>query len=96
MTTWLADASVLLAREDSEDDHHDGARRPFSGADPVASLDPAYQVTKVAVRAWHDLSAARRLRGAVRALEDDGGLVRYDEALVAAAAELAASHDLSA
>ncbi|MEJ7656545.1 MAG: PIN domain-containing protein [Thermoleophilaceae bacterium] len=96
MTTWLADASVLLAREDVDDANHDGARSLLSGPDPVATLDLAYyEVTIVAVRAWHDLSAARRLRGAVRALQDDGGLVRCDEALVAAATELAESHDLS-
>ena len=96
MTTWLADASVLLAREDVDDANHDGARSLLSGPDPVATLDLAYyEVTIVAVRAWHDLSAARRLRGAVRALQDDGGLVRCDEALVAAATELTESHDLS-
>lgn len=95
--TWLADASVLLAREDVGDPHHDGARRLLSGPEPVATLDLAYyEVTNVAVRAWHDLSAARRLRGAVRALQDDGGLVRCDEALVAAATELAESYELSA
>lgn len=95
--TWLADASVLLAREDVGDPHHDGARSLLSGPEPIATLDLAYyEVTNVAVGAWHDLSAARRLRGAVRALQDDGGLVRCDEALVAAATELAESHDLSA
>ncbi len=97
MTTWLADASVLLAREDVADMHHDGARRLLSGPDPIATLDLAfYEVTNVAVREWQDLSAARRLRGVVRALEQDGGLVRCDEALLGAAAEIAEDRDLSA
>jgi predicted nucleic acid-binding protein len=97
MTTWLADASVIVAREDVADAHHDGARRLLGGPEPVATLDLAYyEVTNVAVRAWRDLSAARRLRGAIRALADDGGLVRCDEALVAAACEIAERHDLSA
>ncbi|MBA3421409.1 MAG: PIN domain-containing protein [Thermoleophilaceae bacterium] len=88
---------MLLAREDVADDHHDDACRFLRGSEPVATLDLAYyEVTNVAVRAWHDPSAARRLRGAVRALQDDGGLVRGDEALAAAATELAEGHDLSA
>lgn len=95
--TWLADASVLLAREDLDDDHHDDARRLLRGAHPIATLELAfYEVTNVAVRAWDDLSAARRLRGVVSALEHDGGLVRCDEALVGAAAEIAEERGLSA
>lgn len=96
MTAWLVDASVLLAREDVDDPHHDGARRLLSGSEPVATLDLAYyEVANVAVRAWRDPSAARRLRGAVSALEDDGGLVRCDEALAAAATDLAESQGRS-
>ena len=97
MTRWLADASVLLAREDLDDVHHDDARRLLGGPHPIATLDLAfYEVTNVAVRAWEDLSAARRLRGVVSALEHDGGLVRCDEALVGAAAEIAEERGLSA
>lgn len=95
--TWLADASVLLAREDAEDAHHDAARQLLGGSEPVATLDLAYyEVTNVAVRAWRDRSAARRLQGVVSALAGDGGLVRADEALLAAAADLATMHELSA
>lgn len=94
--TWLADASVLLAREDVDDAHHNYARALLEGPEPVATLDLAYyEVTNVAIRAWGDASAARRLRGLVAALGDDGGLVRADEALVAGAADLAARHRLS-
>lgn len=96
MTTWLADASVLLAREDAEDAHHLPARTLLGAADPIATLDLAfYEVTNVAVRAWGDLGAARRLRGLVAALAEDGGLVRADEALAAAAADIAERDGLS-
>lgn len=96
MTTWLADASVLLAGEDAADVHHEDARRLLEGADPVATLDLAfYEVMNVAIRAWGDRSAAERLRGVVAAIERDGGLVRADETLLAAAADLAATHGLS-
>jgi predicted nucleic acid-binding protein len=95
--TWLADASVLLAREDIDDPHHADTRELLAGAEPLATVDLAfYEVTNVAIRAWRDPGAARRLRGVVSALEGDGGLVRCDEGLVAAAAELAGTHGLSA
>jgi predicted nucleic acid-binding protein len=97
VNVWLVDASVLLAREDVEDAHHHEACRVLEGADPVATVDLAfYEVTNVAVRAWGDPSAARRLRRAVAALADDGGLVRADEALLAAAADVAVTTGLSA
>lgn len=95
--TWLADASVLLAREDLDDAHHADACALLEGPGPVATLDLAYyEVTNVAVRAWADAAAATRLRGLVAALADDGGLVRADEVLVSRAAELASRHRLSA
>lgn len=97
MTSWLADASVLLAREDADDEHHNHARLLLERPEPIATLDLAYyEVTNVAVRAWNDVAAARRLRGIVAALEADGGLVRADEALIAAAADLASTYTLSA
>jgi len=96
VTVWFVDASVLLSREDADDDQHDAARRVLSGDIPVATLDLAYyEVSNVAVRAWHDLDAARRLRGLVAALADDGGLVRVAEALVADATAIAERHGLS-
>lgn len=97
MTGWLLDASVLLAREDVDDTHHDHARLLLERPEPIATLDLAYyEVTNVALRAWDDVPAARRLRGVVAALEADGGLIRCDEALIAASAELATTHRLSA
>jgi predicted nucleic acid-binding protein len=96
MTTWLADASVLLAREDADDPHHVHARRLLAAADPIATLDLAfYEVTNVAVRAWDDGAAAARLRGVVSALAEDGGLVRADEALAAVAADIAVREGIS-
>lgn len=79
------------------DPNHGDARKLLAGAEPLATVDLAfYEVTDVAIRAWHDPAAARRLQGVVSALEDDGGLVRCDESLLAAAAELATKHGLSA
>lgn len=96
MTTWFADASVLLSADDADDEQHDAARRLLTGAEPVATLDLAYyEVSNVAIRAWHDPDAARRLRGVVQALSEDGGLVRADEALAAEATAIAERHGLS-
>jgi len=95
--TVLLDASVLLAREDADDAHHDHARRLLAGPEPVATLDLAYyEVTNVAIRAWSDPAAAQRLRRLVAVIAMDGGLVRCDEPLLAAAADLTAAHRLSA
>jgi len=91
VTVWFADASVLLSREDADDDQHGAARRLLSGDAPVATLDLAYyEVSNVAVRAWRDPDAARRLRGLVQALADDGGLFRVDEALAGEATVIGA------
>jgi predicted nucleic acid-binding protein len=96
VTVWFADASVLLAREDADDDQHRAARRLLSGEAPLATLDLAYyEVSNVAIRAWRDPDAARRLQGLVRALADDGGLLRVDDALVTEATAIAERHGLS-
>ena len=96
MTVWFVDASVLLAREDADDDQHEDALQLLAGDAPVATLDLAfYEVGNVAVRAWRDVQAAGRLRGLVDAIAADGGLVRVDEALVAHAVTIAATEGLS-
>jgi len=96
MRIWFADASVLLAREDAEDDQHDAARCLLSGQATLATLDLAfYEVSNVAVRAWRDHEAAHRLRGLVDALADDGGLYRVDKTLVAHATAIAERETLS-
>ena len=96
MTVWFVDASVLLAREDADDDQHEDALQLLAGDAPVATLDLAfYEVGNVAVRAWRDVQAAGRLRGLVDAIAADGGLVRVDEALVAHAVTIADTEGLS-
>lgn len=90
MSLWFADASVLLAREDADDEQHGAARQLLSGQATWATLDLAfYEVATVAVRAWRDVQAADRLRGLVDAIADDGGLIRVDEALIAHAVAIA-------
>lgn len=74
MTVWFVDASVLLAREDADDDQHEAARQLLAGDTPLATLDLAcYEVGNVAVRAWRDIQAAGRLRGLVEAIAPTAG-----------------------
>jgi predicted nucleic acid-binding protein len=96
LNLWFLDASVLLASEDPDDDNHRDASRLLRGGDPLATLDLAfYEVTNVAMRAWRDPSAARRLCERVAAVADDGGLVRANAALLANAAAVADEHGIS-
>ena len=97
MSDWFLDASVLLAAEDADDANHVAARLLLEGPDPLATLDLAfYEVTNVAIAAWNDASAARRLRSVIAAVADDGGLIRAEPALLEAAAQLALTHGISA
>lgn len=97
MSLWLLDASVLLAAEDADDEHHVDAVRLLGSADSLATLDLAfYEVSNVAVRAWRDHAAADRLRERVVALAEDGGLVRADAVLLTTAASVAEEHGISA
>ncbi len=41
MTIWLTDASVLLAWEDRDDEHHEDARRLLEGEAQLVTLDLA-------------------------------------------------------
>lgn len=96
MIVWFLDASVLVAREDVNDDQHEAARQLLAGDATLVTLDLAfYEVSNVAVRAWRDVRAAGRLRGLVEAIAADGGLVRADEALIAHAVTIADTEDLS-
>ena len=97
MNVWLLDASVLLACEDADDAHHAAAQQLLTGPDSLATLDLAlYEVTNVAVSAWKDHSAARRLCGLIAAVAGDGGMIRAEPSLLEAAADLALTHGLSA
>ncbi len=96
MTLWLVDASVLLASEDPDDGNHQDAVRLLEHSDPLAALDLVYyEVTNVAVRAWRDLGAARRLCERVQAVAADGGLIRADLELLAGAATIADEYGIS-
>jgi len=96
MSGWFLDASVLLACEDAIDANHADARRLLEQPAALATLDLAlYETTNVAIAAWKDARAARRVRSLVAAVADDGGLVRSDPALLEAASELALEHGIS-
>jgi predicted nucleic acid-binding protein len=96
LTLWLLDASVLLASEDVDDEHHGDAVRLLSDEDPLASLDLAfYEVANVAVRAWRDRAAAERLNERVLALAEDGGLIRADSSLLSVATAIADEQGIS-
>ncbi len=96
MTPWLVDASVLLAAEDADDDNHDAAVELLEAADPLLTLDLAfYEVSNVAVRAWHDDAAAGRLRSRIAAIADDGGVIRAQPSLLERAERIAAQHGIA-
>lgn len=96
MSPWFLDASVFLASEDPDDENHRAAVRLLERSEPLATLDLAYyEVTNVAVCAWRDRSAARRLSDRVAAVANDGGLARADRALLASAAAIADEHGIS-
>ncbi len=87
---------MLLAAEDTDDEHCGDARWLLRGSDRLATLDLAfYEVTNVALRAWCDREAAARLRRRVAALADDGGLSRADCSLLSSAAAIAEEQGIS-
>src|SRR5207245_2680532 len=90
------DASVLLAAEDAEDRHHLAAVALTEQA-ALGTLDLAlYEVTIVANLRWGDPAAARRLRDRVWLIDELGSLTRIDARLGERAAELCATHQISA
>lgn len=96
VTPWLVDAGVLLASEDADDDNHDAAVRLLESAHPLLTLDLAsYEVSNVAIRAWHDQQAAARLRSRVAAIADDGGVIRAEPSLLERAERIAAHHGIA-
>lgn len=96
MKLWFLDANVILACEDPDDVHHHAARRLLGSGDQLATLDLAfYEVTNVALRAWRDPSAARRLGLRVAAVADDGGLIRAEAPLLLRALTIAEDHGIS-
>jgi predicted nucleic acid-binding protein len=96
VTPWLVDASVLLAAEDADDDDHDAAVELLEAPHPLLTLDLAlYEVSNVALRAWHDEEAAGRLRSRVAAIADDGGVIRAEPSLLERAERIAADHGIA-
>lgn len=96
MTPWLVDASVLLAAEDADDDNHGAAVELLEATHPLLTLDLAfYEVSNVAIRAWHDEEAALRLRSMVAAIAEDGGVIRAEPALLERAERIATDHGIA-
>jgi predicted nucleic acid-binding protein len=96
MTPWLVDASVLLAAEDADDGNHDAAVELLEAAHPLLTLDLAfYEVSNVALRAWHDQEAADRLRNRVAAIADDRGVIRSEPSLLERAERIAVDHGIA-
>jgi predicted nucleic acid-binding protein len=92
----LVDASVLLAAEDVDDDHHNSARRLLEAGLPLATLDLAYlEVTNVADVVWHAPAAGERLRERIDLIDRFGTLVRVDHQLASTAASIAREFRIS-
>ncbi|HZO98623.1 MAG TPA: PIN domain-containing protein [Gaiellaceae bacterium] len=97
--TLLLDASVWLASLDSDDRHHDPARRLLesaaAGSRLLAALDlTLYEVANIAVVRWRSPADAERLVRLVL-LACPTTLERADDALLRAAAEVAARRRLT-
>jgi predicted nucleic acid-binding protein len=97
VTTFLLDASVLLAAFDPDDDHHDAARALLEDDETtLATLDLArYETANVAVRAWRQPESVAPLLSAIERLADDGGILKSTGGLLTRAAEMAERHTIS-
>lgn len=97
MTTFLLDASVLLAAFDRDDDHHAPARALLEDDETaLATIDLArYEVANVAVRAWRSPQSVAPLLTAIDRLGDDGGVLVSSGAMMTRAAEIADTHAIS-
>lgn len=97
MTTFLLDASVLLAAFDPDDQHHEGARALLEDDETaLATIDLArYEVANVAVRAWRSPGSVVPLLAAIDRLGDDGGVLTSTGTMLARAAEIAEIHTIS-
>jgi predicted nucleic acid-binding protein len=97
VTTFLLDASVLLAAFDLDDRHHEAARVLLEDDEfALATLDLArYEVTNVAVRAWRAPESVAPLLTAIERLAEDAGVLASSGALLTRAAQLAEHHSIS-
>ncbi len=97
MTTFLLDASVLLAAFDPDDKHHEPARALLEDDEStLATIDLArYVVANVAVRAWRSAESVAPLLTAIDRLADDGGVLSSTGTLLTHAAAIAEAHAIS-
>ncbi len=97
MTTFLLDASVLLAAFDADDRNHEAARALLEDDEfALATLDLArYEVANVAVRAWRAPESVAPLLTAIERLAEDASVLASSGALLTRAAELAERHSIS-
>jgi predicted nucleic acid-binding protein len=97
VTTFLLDASVLLAGFDPDDDHHGPARELLEDEEAnLATLDLArYEVANVAVRAWRSPDSVAPLLVAIDRLADDGGVLASTGTLLTRATEVAERYAIS-
>lgn len=98
MSTFILDASVILAAFDRDDALHEPARALLSDRTvTLATLDLArYEVTNVAVRAWRAPKQVAPLLEAIERISSDGGVLLSTNMLLARAAQIAEKHALSA
>jgi 2-amino-4-hydroxy-6-hydroxymethyldihydropteridine diphosphokinase len=97
VSTFLLDASVILAAFDSDDANHDASRAILGESDAtLATLDLVrYEVTNIAVRSWRSPEQASALLEAVERIAEDGGVMVSTNALLTRAAEIAEEHSIS-
>lgn len=97
MSTFLLDASVLLAAFDTDDRYHRESRQFLE--DPkasVATLDLArYETVNVAVRAWQQPDLVPTLLAVIDRIDCDGGVIVSSTRLLHFAADLAIQHKIS-
>ncbi len=97
MSTFLVDASVLLAAFDGDDREHDDSCAVLAeDTATLATLDLArFEVVNVAVCSWHEPAEVDNLLSAIERIGEDGGVVVSTHALLRSAALLAVEHGIS-
>lgn len=97
MTSFLLDASVILAALDPDDLRFEAScALLFDEPHDLATIDLArYEVANVAIAGWREPHNAPRALAVVETLGGRDGLVRSDVSLIAAASEIAAKYAIS-
>lgn len=95
MNRWFIDASALLAGSDSGSSEH-AAALSLIERDGLFTIDLAYyETTNVTAFKWADPSRATQIRHRMRVIERLGRLVRVDDELAAAAAQISTEYRIS-